>query len=107
MNKFTYWLFWRVVYCFRRTPRTFDGYLTRAIRCWWPWKKFQPSAFHNDDGNQWHIYLVDEQSYTVSRQSLQVELHIGMETGEITGFNVWDETLEAAGKRLRLEGGDS
>jgi len=94
VSKFLRWLFWNAVYCCRRRPTELESYLTRTMRCWWPWKKFQPSAWHNDDGNLWHIHLTDEQSYTVSRRTLQVELHIGFESGEITGFNVWDENLK-------------
>lgn len=92
--KFVTWLFWRVCYAFRPTPRSFEGYLLRGMRTWWPWKKFRPSVWHNDDGKEWEIYLTDERSHTV-RRTIAVDCHIGMESGDIVGFDVWDETLRA------------
>jgi hypothetical protein len=95
MSKFVVWLFWTVRYACRRTPRSLDEWLLKTERTWWPWKKCQPSVWHNDDGNQWHIYLTDEQSYTEPR-TVRLDCHIGMESGSIVGFNVWDEVLRAA-----------
>jgi hypothetical protein len=60
----------------------------------WPWKKFRPSVWHNDDGDQWEIYLADERSFT-RPQTIQVDCQIGMESGNIVGFVVYDETLRA------------
>lgn len=93
MGKFIRWLFWNVVYVGRHQPGELGAYLDRRMRCRWPWKKFNPSVYHNDDGNEWHVYLSGERSYTRARQALKVDLHIGMETGQIVGFDVWDENL--------------
>ena len=64
------------------------------MRTQWPWRNFRPSVWHNDDGGMWHIYLTGERSFTEPR-TINVDCHIGMESGNIIGFNVWDETLRA------------
>lgn len=93
LTRFVRWLFWKAYYLPQPRPRDLGAYLIRGTRTRWPWKKFHPNVWHNDDGNMWEVWLADEQSYTVSGQSMPVELHISMETGRVMGFNVWDETL--------------
>jgi hypothetical protein len=41
----------------------------------------------------WHVWFTDERSHTEPR-TIKVEAHIGLESGRITGFNVWDEHLD-------------
>ncbi len=94
------WAFWNAVYLFRPSSKDLAAYLTRGGRTRWPWRKFKPAVLRNDDGKQWEIYLSDDMSYTDSQVMLKVLAHISMETGNIVGFTVWDETLK------RIENGD-
>ncbi len=94
MWKFAIWLFWTLYYACRPSPRSFDDKMSRMLRTWWPWRKFRPSVWHNDDGAMWHIYLTDERTFS-RLQTIKVDCQIGMESGNIVGFNVWDETLQA------------
>lgn len=105
MGKFMTWLFWTVCYACRPVPQSLDKIVLRTIRTQWPWRKFRPSIWHNDDGKQWHICFTDEQDFT-ERRSLTVDCHIGMESGDIVGFVVWDEVLRAT-KAAKAEGGHS
>ena len=93
MIRFLRWLGWSAWYLVRRRPRDFDGYLRAAMRCRPPWWKFRPNVYHNQDGCMWQVYLVDEQSYT-ERRTLTLDVMVGMETGRITGLDLWDEQLE-------------
>ena len=102
IRKFATWLFWRVYYTFRFRPSSLEAFLRRGMRTRWPWKKFRPSVWHNDDGDEWHVYLTDEQSYTEPR-TISLDCHVGMESGNIVGFDVWDERLLA----VKAEGGDA
>jgi len=86
------WIFWRLAYLFR-SPVSLADYLLKVDRCWNPWRKFRPCVRHNDDGDEWTVYFTDERSY-VERMQFNVECHIGCETGDIVGFNVWDKTLK-------------
>ena len=89
------WLFWRFFYFFRnRLPGQQDlaYYLIMGKRCWYPWKKFKPSVYRNDDGKMWQIWFSEEEAYT-ERCFVDVECHIGMESGKIVGFDIWDEML--------------
>ena len=94
LRKFTVWLFWWLYYACRPAPRDLFPRLDRAMRTRPPWWKFRPCVWHNDDGDHWHVMLTDERAYTKSR-TIKLDCHIGMESGNIVGFNVWDETLEA------------
>lgn len=94
MLKFARWLFWVVVYAFRPTStQSPEGYLTRCLRTIWPWAKFRPGAWHNDDGNQWHVTLTDEREFTQPR-TITLDCHIGFESGDIVGFTIYDEILK-------------
>lgn len=103
MRKFVTWLWWRAHYICRPTPKSLEGYLLRGMRTRWPWRKFRPSVWRNDDGRQWHVYLADEQSFT-ERRHIVLECAIGMESGDIVGFIVWDSTLR---ERTALVAGES
>ena len=92
MSKFARWLFWNLAYCFRYRPRELAAYVTRGMRCRWPWWKFRPIVIHNDDGSMWHVYWSDKRSYTIPNQLLPVELHIG-DDGQVVGVNIFDESL--------------
>lgn len=97
MRALVKWMFWRTVYLFRRCPKALRSYIVRGQRCRSPWWKFRPSVFHNHDGKMWHIYLTDEESYTRSPDHLLVKLHIGGTSGNIVGFDVFDESLAKKG----------
>lgn len=90
--RFIKWLCWTVTYWFRRRPTDLDAVLAKGRRCRWPWKKFRPYVRHNDDGNCWEVYFTGEYDYTVHRP-LDVQCHIGRETGDIVGLTIRDETL--------------
>jgi hypothetical protein len=51
----------------------------------------------------WQIYLSDERSYTVPGVLLKIEAHVSMDTEEIVGFNVFDETLRDLAKTTLSE----
>ena len=92
------WLFWELVYLFRRTPKDLGGFLIMSHRRRRPWWKFKPNLFHSDAGSEWHIYFEDAQCYTASRIMLMVDLHIAFDGSRVTGLNIWDESLEKAKK---------
>ena len=97
IKAFTRWAFWRAWYFFANSrggrPAEFLVWLKQSDRKRWPWWTFKPCLRHNDDGNMWHVYFSDEDSYT-ARHTLPLDVHISRETGKIVGFNVWDETLQ-------------
>lgn len=97
MVKLIRYLFWNVVYCLQPRSTEFIAFLARHDRCRWPWKQFRPSVWHNDNGNLWHVYLADKWSYTEPR-TLKLDCHVDMESGDIVGFNVWDEVLKVEAK---------
>lgn len=90
--RFATWLFWTVTYWFRRRPNELSEVLLKGRRTWWPWKKFRPNAWHNDVGEQWEVYFTDERAYT-ERRTIDLDVHIGNESGDIVGFDVYDKTL--------------
>jgi hypothetical protein len=87
------WLFWSSIYAFQPTPKGLLSYLRRGMRCRPPWWKFKPHIFRNEDGKMWQVFLTDEASFTIPRQRLPVEIHMGMDSNQIVGFNVFDEHL--------------
>lgn len=94
VRKFLSYFFWNLGYCFRLEEKDFGAFLLRSNRTRWPWKKFRPSVWYNEDGRQWEIYFTNERSYAVLNNQLSVELHVGMETGRVTGLTIWEEFLE-------------
>ena len=94
--KWLRWLFWVIVYWFRREPRTLEAFLVRVERCRPPWWTFKPSVWHNDEGREWHVYLSDESTYTDPNYMLRVDLHRIRETEEVVGFDVYDKDLQGA-----------
>ena len=101
------WLFWNAVYLVRPRPRTLVGMLDKSMRTTWPWRRFHPAVWHNDDGKQWEIILEHESSY--SREiDLPVWAHFAQpENGgppRIVGMTIWDERLRGAdGEKFRLK----
>lgn len=91
ITKFILWLFWNIVYAFKKHSTDFGDGMVMIERCVWP-RTFKPYVRHNDDGNMWHVYFTDERDY-VQRQPIDVEVHIGEESGDIVGLTIWDETL--------------
>lgn len=100
MKKFVTWVFWTVCYVCRSVPRSLEGYLLRGTRTRWPWRKFRPSVWHNDDGSMWHVYLTDEEHF-VQRRTLNLDVYVGQESGDVVGFDVWDENLKEWSARRR------
>lgn len=92
MTKFLRYIFWSVVYVFRPKAVTFDAYMLRGMRTMFPWKRFKPHVWYNEDGRQWEVYLTDESDYTEYR-TLSVVCHVGMDTGDIVGFTIPCEVL--------------
>ncbi len=92
--KWLRWIMWSLLYAARPRPKELAGYLRQTERTWPPWRKFRPNVYRSDEGKEWHVWFRDERAYTISRQSLQVDLHIGMESGEIVGLDIWDESLK-------------
>lgn len=94
MKRFLAWLFWRTFYLGRVQSRRkpLEVWFRRLDRTRWPWQKFKPHVWYNDDGNQWHVYFTDERCYVESRE-LRVKAYIGDDTGDIVGLTIYDETL--------------
>lgn len=90
MVKLAKWAFWNLYYLTQKQPDDLGEYVTRVMRTTWPWRKFIANAWHNDTGKMWQVHLTEE-SYCVKRMTIEVEAYIGQETGEIVGFNLWDE----------------
>ena len=90
------WAFWNVAYLFRWRWRreSLGQFFKRYGRTRNPWRKFKPVTHHNDAMKEWTIYLTNEASYTRTRYMLPVDIHISDKTGEIVGFDVWDENLK-------------
>ena len=94
MTRFFKWLFWTVVYCFRRRPTDLGKWLLKTERCHALWWKFRPSAWHNDDGKYWEICFTDERDFVEwPPRTLDVKCHIGEKSGNIVGLTIRDETL--------------
>lgn len=90
MIRFLKWCFWNLWYLPQPRGKRLGKWLLRTERTWWPWRKFRPSVWHNDDGRCWEVYLLDEQSHTVCKRVLMVDLHIGMDTGKVVGMDIYD-----------------
>jgi len=93
------YIFWTLRYLFAAPDKDFTACMKRLKRTWWPWRKFSPYVWHNDDGRFWEIYLSDEQDYTDTGWTVRVDLCIGMDTGKIVGMKISDHVL----KRLAAE----
>ena len=93
MNKFFQWLFWNTIYFFRPSPSDFRAFTIMLIRKRWPWKKWKPGCFYNEDGKQWEIYMVNE-DYYVRAASIKADLHISIDSKKIVGLTIWDSELE-------------
>ena len=101
MIKLFKYLFWVVYYWALPTPRSFEGCLHWGTRTKWPWIKFKPFVWHNDDSGFWHVWLSNEGSHTVAGKALvNVDIHISKETGKVVGFDVKDEVLVDLAKEL-------
>lgn len=87
------YLFWNLLYAPQRRPRDLGLWLVRIDRTRWPWRRFQPGVYHNDDGRLWEVWLADDRSHVKSQVPMLVDLELSMETGEVVGFKVRDETL--------------
>ena len=97
MVRFTAWLFWTVAYAFRSRPVDLGAVLLKGQRCWWPRERFRPHVWHNDVGQLWDIWFTDERPHTEHRMR-DVDVHIGMESGDIVGLTVRDKTLSSNGE---------
>lgn len=101
MIKFFKWLFWRSFYLCVPSPRNFDKYMRRAIRCRWPWAVFQPSLYHCDVLKEWQVYFGGDRSYTTDI-TVTLDVHVSLEDGRIVGLEIPDELLEAGVGNGRL-----
>lgn len=97
VKAFAKWAFWRTWYFVlpARTgsSRQFVAFLVRLDRTSWPWRVFKPYVYRNAIGTMWQVYLSDESTYT-ERRTLELDVHIIEDTGDIVGMNLWDETLK-------------
>lgn len=94
MKKIFAWLAWKAFYAVQPMPAKLGPFLKRVERTQYPWRKFKPCVYHNDSLSEWHVMLSDERSYT-ERRTIEVECLVGMESGRVVGFDIWDELLEA------------
>ena len=92
------WLFWNIAYIGRR-PKDLGAFLVKMERTSWPWRRFKPNVFHNDDGHQWEIYLTDQGSYTVSGVPLRADVMFDHDTNAVVGMTIYDETLRMISER--------
>ena len=97
MIRFIVWMFWCFYYVCLPPSRDFKKYLLLCERTHPPWRKFQPNVYRNDDGNRWQIYLSDEPWYSEKR-SIEVYCFIGIDSGDIIGFDIYDEILKGREK---------
>ena len=94
MTRFAKWLFWTVVYRFRRRPAELAEWLLKTKRCRAPWKKFRPSVYHNADAKCWYVYFTDERDYVDwPPRTIYVGYYTGQESGNIVGLIIRDEAL--------------
>lgn len=93
ISRYLKWLFWTVVYAFRRRPKGFFSILKKALRCRRPWWKFRPSVYHNDEGREWEVFLANEDTYTRRCCIPDCEVAISRETGHVIGVTLYDEIL--------------
>lgn len=97
--KYFRWLFWNAYYLPQfRQPRKLSQWLTRVKRTQWPWWKFKPHLFRNDDGRQWEIYFSNA-SAVYSRETITLDVGRDMDTGEIVAFTIYDEVMRAVKAR--------
>lgn len=54
--------------------------------------RFQPAVMRNEHLKEWTVYFEDAPSYTVPR-FIQVDVHVGMASGRIVGFDITDAVL--------------
>jgi hypothetical protein len=87
------WACWKVAYLFRPEPETLFQWVLKATRTRAPWWKFEPYIWHNKDGRQWHITFTDERNHT-QEGTLKCRIHVGIESGNIVGLTIYDETLK-------------
>ena len=96
--KYLQWVYWNLHYW--RHPnksRDFTLYIEELMRCRWPWRKFKPCAYHNNAGQQWHVYLFDGMP-VYSRETITLEVGRCHKTGRVLEFTIWDEKLRPNGE---------
>ncbi len=96
MSRLLKYIFWKLRYLFSGPDNDLAACMNRLDRTKWPWRKFRPGAWHNDDGYNWEVWLDDEQSYTASNVPLVVDVQYGMETGKVVGVKIRDCVLRKA-----------
>ena len=93
------YLFWVAYYSFGPRPKGLKAYRRRDQRTRSPWRKFKPYLYHNNGGKFWQIRLANDEAYTITCKTLDVQLHISEETGEVVGFDVTDRSLKRPDNR--------
>ncbi len=92
------WLFWNVVYVFRRFPTDVDAFVTMRQRCLWQ-RKFRPYVRHNDDGECWSVCLADDRSYTHTHEQMRCVPHFSEKTGRVVALTIYDSELLSMGDK--------
>lgn len=98
MTRFLLYLFWNLLYLPQRRPRDFTAYIERSIRTRWPWRKFRPNIWHNDDGGFWEIYFSNERAHSAAGVRIPVDIQYCVDTGKVTGLIVYDSDLKQLAK---------
>ncbi len=93
------YLFWVAYYLLQPRPKDLAACMKRDQRTRSPWQKFKPYIYHNNGGKFWEIRLANDQSYTITCKTLDVELHISEKTGKVVGFDVTDRSLKRPDNR--------
>jgi len=96
MTRFLKYVFWILRYLFAGPDKDLAACLNRLDRTRWPWRKFSPNVWRNDDGRFWQVCLDDEESYTATDVPLVVNIQYGMETGKVVGMKIRDCVLRKA-----------
>jgi len=92
--KYIEWLFWVVFYSIKPIEKNIEGLSIRYLRIRYPFKKFKPFLYRNEEGKQWEIYFKDDDSYFISTKSnINVGVHVSYLNDEITSLTIFDEEL--------------
>ena len=87
--KYLKWLYWNIYYFFV-PPKDGMGDLSQWLRCNLP-KKFKPNVF--DNGVEYEVFVKNETSY-YTMKNVRVDVGIGMDSGEVTGFSISKKELK-------------
>jgi len=83
--------FYWIVYYWLFPPKGLHPFLRAACRCM---GKFKPYLYRNESGKQWEIMFTNESDVVYANRSVQADLHIGRDTGNIVGLTIRDRVLQ-------------